>query len=219
SALALAAPALLVTSCEREPTGYYGTTEPRHGPEEMWTNLGSEPEWIDPGKCSDSSGGTILFNLFAGLTQTHPATLKPMPDIATGWDVSADGRTYTFHLREASWSDGRPLTAQDFEYSWKRVLDRATASKYASFLYPLQYAEAFNRGGLVLEGLPPAATEADVRAALAGVEVERLDLDLAQGRATVFVAGADDDAGKRTRALSTLTGRMVGGAPLRVRIA
>ena len=69
-----------------------------------------------------------------------------MPDVARSWDISADGRIYTFHLRPTHWSDGKPLTAHDFEYSWKRVLDRATASKYARFLYPLENAEAFNAG-------------------------------------------------------------------------
>jgi oligopeptide transport system substrate-binding protein len=141
--LALAACAL---GCDPEPSRYFGTTKPRHPPDEVWTNLGSEPEWIDPGKCSDSAGGTVIFNVFAGLTQSHPQTLQPMPDVAERWDVSADGRTYTFHLRPSVWSDGVALTAHDFEYAWKRVLDRATASKYASFLFPIENAEAFNRG-------------------------------------------------------------------------
>jgi ABC-type oligopeptide transport system substrate-binding subunit len=140
----LLAAVMLATACEQGGGEYFGTTRPRHGPGEVWTNLGSEPEWIDPGKCSDASGGVVIFNLFAGLTQLHPRTLAPMPDVARGWDVSADGRVYTFHLRPTFWSDGTPLTASDFEYSWKRVLDPKTASKYASFLYPLKNAEAFN---------------------------------------------------------------------------
>lgn len=140
--------ALALLGCEREPRDYFGTTTPRHGPDEIWTNLGAEPEWIDPGKCSEVSGGTLIFNLFAGLTQPHPGTLAPMPDVARGWDVSADGRRYVFHLRETQWSDGAPLTAHDFEYAWKRVLDRELASKYASFLYPLKNAQAFHTGAI-----------------------------------------------------------------------
>ena len=139
-----AALVLLCVVCERTPSRDFGTTKPRHGPDEAWTNLGAEPEWIDPGKCSDSSGGAVAFNLFAGLTQSHPKTLRAMPDVARGWDISADGLVYTFHLRPTQWSDGTPLTAHDFEYAWKRVLDRETASKYASFLFPVKNAEAFN---------------------------------------------------------------------------
>jgi ABC-type oligopeptide transport system substrate-binding subunit len=112
----------------------------------VWTNLGAEPEWIDPGKCSESAGGVVASNLFAGLTQAHPQSLQPMPDVARSWDISSDGTVYTFHLRPTQWSDGTPLTAHDFEYAWKRVLDRATASKYASFLFPIKNGEAFNAG-------------------------------------------------------------------------
>jgi oligopeptide transport system substrate-binding protein len=152
---------IVVEACNGEAasagTRYFGTTTPRHGPEEVWTNLMSEPEWIDPGKCSDNVGGTLIMNAFAGLTQTHPQTLQPMPDVASDWDVSADGRQYVFHLRPTCWSDGTPLTARDFEYSWKRVLARDTASKYAAFLYPLKNAEAYNQGKL-------ADTEVGVRA-------------------------------------------------------
>jgi ABC-type oligopeptide transport system substrate-binding subunit len=136
----------LVCGCERSSGKYFGTTKPRHGPNEAWTNLGTEPEWIDPGKAADSAGGHVILNLFAGLTQAHPKTLEPMPDVARNWDISSDGLVYTFHLRPTQWSDGTPLTAHDFEYSWKRVLDRATASKYASFLFPIKNAEAFNAG-------------------------------------------------------------------------
>lgn len=134
------------TSCQRSDPRYYGTTKPLHGPDEVWTNLGTEPEWIDPGKCTDSAGGVVTRNLFAGLVQNHPQNLQPMPDVAYGWDITDSGLTYTFHLRQTMWSDGKPLTAHDFEYSWKRVLDQRTESKYASFLYPLKNAEAFNTG-------------------------------------------------------------------------
>src|SRR3954471_21167994 len=97
---------VLLCACERSDGRYFGTTKPRHGPDEAWTNLGSEPEWIDPGKTSDSAGGAVAFNLFAGLTQAHPKTLEPMPDVARNWDVSSDGLVYTFHLRTTQWSDG-----------------------------------------------------------------------------------------------------------------
>lgn len=122
---------LVTTGCKPTESRFFGTTTPRHGPDELWINNGGEPEWLDPGKCSDGAGGEILWNTFAGLVQAHPATLEPMPELASRWDVSPDGRTYTFHLRPSEWSDGRPLTAHDFVYSFRRLVDPVTASKYA----------------------------------------------------------------------------------------
>ena len=87
---------------------------------------------------SDSAGSSLVWQMFAGLAQIHPQDLEPMPDIARRWDISEDRTRYTFHLRESTWSDGTPLTAHDFEWSWKRLLDPKTASKYGSMLYVLR---------------------------------------------------------------------------------
>ncbi|MCA9187741.1 MAG: peptide ABC transporter substrate-binding protein, partial [Planctomycetales bacterium] len=78
----------------------------------------------------------------------------PVPDLAESWEVSPDGLRYTFHLRPSQWTDGRPLTAEDFAWSWKRVLRPETASKYASMMYVLKNGEAVNRRALLIEGLP-----------------------------------------------------------------
>ena len=86
-------------------------------------------------------------NLFEGLTLTTPVDLRLVPGIARSWEVSADGLTYTFHLRPAVWSDGRPVTARDFAYAWERVLAPATAARYATLLYPVGNAE-YNQGEL-----------------------------------------------------------------------
>ena len=137
-----------------ESSDYFGMHVPRHGPDELWINNSSEPEYIDPGKCSETTGGTIVQNIFAGLTQPHPKSLEPMPDIARSWRIEDGGRTYTFYLRATTWSDGTPLTAEDFAWSWKRTLDPKTASKYASFLYPIRYGEPFNRRAILVKGLP-----------------------------------------------------------------
>jgi oligopeptide transport system substrate-binding protein len=110
-------------------------------------NNGAEPETIDPGKMSGQPDGRVARMLFEGLTTPHPATLAPEPGQAYRWDVSADGRTYTFHLRpDLKWSDGRPVTAHDFAWSWMRVLEPETAARYATFLYPIVNAEAYNKG-------------------------------------------------------------------------
>lgn len=112
-------------------------------------NLGTEPELRDPGIMSGQPDGRFARLVFEGLTTNDPHTLEPRPALAARWDVSADGLVYTFHLRPGlTWSDGRPLGARDFAWSWRRVLDPATASRNASLLYPIRNAERFNRGEL-----------------------------------------------------------------------
>jgi oligopeptide transport system substrate-binding protein len=143
-----------------------------------------------------------------------------MPDVARSWDVSADGRSYRFHLRKTTWSDGRPLTAHDFEYSWKRVLDPATASKYGSFLYPIEHGEAFNRGAVVLDGVSPGTNAQAIEQALAKVaKVERVALVPQQQRAVVFLAGVDEQPELRKKAVAALNGRELAGARVRATIA
>src|SRR5262249_16743504 len=76
-------------------------------------------------------------------------TLAPTPGCAERWELSADGLTYTFHLRPGLvWSDGVPLTARDFVWSWLRVLEPKNAARFVGQLYPVRNAEAFNPGRL-----------------------------------------------------------------------
>jgi oligopeptide transport system substrate-binding protein len=151
--------AALTLGCRPADTGYFGTTTPRHGPNELWINNGGEPEWLDPNKCADGNGGEIIWNTFAGLVQAHPATLEPMPEIATHWDVSPDRRTYTFHLRPSTWSDGTPLTAHDFVFSFRRLLDPRTASKYATNGHIFKGGVAVSRGEAPPESLGVRAVD------------------------------------------------------------
>lgn len=145
--------AMVITGCSRPDHGYFGTIKPLHGPDEIWINNSSEPEWIDPNKCSDSTGGEIIGNTFSGLVEVHPATLEPCPAIATHWDVSDDRRVYTFHLRPSLWSDGTSLTAHDFVYSFRRLVDPKTASKYASNGHVLKGGRDVCDGKAALESL------------------------------------------------------------------
>jgi ABC-type oligopeptide transport system substrate-binding subunit len=158
----VALPGLLVAftlGCSRPDHGYFGTVKPAHGPDEIWINNSTEPEWIDPGKCSDSPGGEIIWNTFAGLVQAHPATLEPCPEIATHWDISEDGQTYTFHLRPSEWSDGTPLTAHDFVYAFRRLVDPKTASKYASNGHVIKGGAAVTSGKAAPESLAARAID------------------------------------------------------------
>lgn len=116
--------------------------------EEQVLNLaiGSEPPTIDPALATDSTSGAIIKNVFEGLTHM-PLEGEPEAAAAESWEVSEDGLTYTFTLREGiTWNNGDPVTAQDFEYAWKRVLNPETTSQYASIMYVIEGAEAYNSG-------------------------------------------------------------------------
>ena len=102
---------------------------------------------LDPHMATETSYYTVLSALLEGLVAEDPVDLHPVPGVAERWDVSPDGLTYTFHLREnARWSNGEPVTAQDFIESWRRILTPSLGAANASQLYLIQGAEAFNRG-------------------------------------------------------------------------
>ena len=71
-----------VAGCRRPEGEHFGTTRPRHPPDELWINNSSEAEWLDPGRISRSIGGEGVWNTFAGLVEWHPKTLEPMPGVA-----------------------------------------------------------------------------------------------------------------------------------------
>ncbi len=108
---------------------------------------GAEPESLDPAIVTGEADGRVALELFGGLTRYDPTNARPIPDLAESWDVSPDGRVYTFHLRaNTAWSTGEPITAQDVVYSWLRVLNPATASEYAGQLFYIKNGEAYNAG-------------------------------------------------------------------------
>lgn len=107
---------------------------------------GTEPETLDIHKSSGVSEANIQRDMFEGLV-TEDAFGKLQPGVAEKWEISADGKRYTFHLRnDSQWSDGTPVTADDFVYAYRRALDPATASDYAFILWPIAGAEAFSKG-------------------------------------------------------------------------
>lgn len=108
--------------------------------------VGAEPETLDPRKSTGMPEAKIEANLFEGL-MTHGQDGKVTAGTAEKWTVSPDGKVYTFTIRaNAKWSNGDPVTAQDFEYTWKKTLDPNFASKYAQQLYLLAGAEDYNTG-------------------------------------------------------------------------
>ncbi|MGY0691240.1 peptide ABC transporter substrate-binding protein [Virgibacillus sp. FSP13] len=109
-------------------------------------NNGEEPTSLNPPIGFDSVSWNVLNNLMEGLTRLGQDD-TPEAAIAEDWDVSDDGKTYTFHLREnANWSNGDPVTAADFEYAWKQLLDPETGSPAAFLGYFIEGGEAFNNG-------------------------------------------------------------------------
>lgn len=109
---------------------------------------GTEPEALDPHIVRGAAEWTIAAALFEGLTVPDPGTLEPRPGVAEGWEVSADGRTYTFRLREGvRWSNGDALTAEDFVWSARRLLAPALGAAHAEdTLIFVRGAEAWLRG-------------------------------------------------------------------------
>ncbi len=108
-------------------------------------NLSSEPKSIDPALNTAVDGHQVIIGVFEGLCRLDEKD-QGIPGIAESWDISEDNLTYTFHLRDAKWSDGQPVKASDFVYAWKRAVDPATAAEYAYQMYYLKNGEAINNG-------------------------------------------------------------------------
>ncbi len=99
--------------------------------------LDDYPRSLDPDLTTDIPSQRVLDDLFEGLV-TLSIDGRPVPGAAASWQRSADSRTWTFHLRaDARWSNGAPVTADDFVYSWRREVDPRTASGYAQALAPI----------------------------------------------------------------------------------
>jgi oligopeptide transport system substrate-binding protein len=106
-----------------------------------------EPLSLDPHKASGEWENNIIGNMFIGLT-TEDVHARAVPGMAERWETSADGRTWTFFLRRAAWSDGEACDAHDFEFAFQRILNPENLAEYASILYPIKNAEAVNKGDL-----------------------------------------------------------------------
>lgn len=115
---------------------------------------------LDPGLCTDMLATEIINQLFAGLTVLRPETYTAMPYLATGWDCTPDKKTYTFHLRQdAHWSNGRPISAHDVEWTIKRNLAPETGATAVSLLYHLKNAQAIRAGRMEMTRLGVKAVD------------------------------------------------------------
>jgi len=108
---------------------------------------GTEIKTIDPAKVTGQPEGRVVDAIFEGLCRRDPVDLHVIPGVARRWDVSDDLRTYTFHLRhDARWSDGSPVTAEDFSYSFRRFLSPDTQGEYVYQLWYVQNAKRYSLG-------------------------------------------------------------------------
>ncbi|MFQ3671062.1 MAG: peptide ABC transporter substrate-binding protein, partial [Verrucomicrobiia bacterium] len=133
ASLTLTLASLLLAACAKRPANV----------DFIFVN-GPEPKSLDPAIITGQADGRISSSLFEGLT-TRNAAGEVIPGIAERWDVSPDGTRYTFHLRQAQWSNGDPVTAHDFVGSWRRILEPATAAPYSDILFFIKNAEAYHK--------------------------------------------------------------------------
>ena len=89
-----------------------------------------------------------MMAIFEGLTEYDPKTAQPIPALAESWEPNDDNSVFTFHLRDARWSDGSPITAEDFVYSLRRGLTPSLASRLAYMAYDVLNAQAYNEAAV-----------------------------------------------------------------------
>jgi oligopeptide transport system substrate-binding protein len=119
----------------------------REPPADVTIINGAEPETLDPAILVSQPDMRLSRGLYEGLMRLDPKTGEPIAGLAKSWDISADGKVYTFHLRtNLLWSTGEAITADDVVYSWIRALKPATLSDYAEALFYVKNAEDFNAG-------------------------------------------------------------------------
>jgi oligopeptide transport system substrate-binding protein len=127
---------------------YFGRTVP---PEQNILRYvtGEEPETLDPAISDGQPEARIYMALYEGLVEYHPKTLEPIPALATHWRANDDSSEFTFYLRRnGRWSNGDPIDANDFVYSFRRALSKSVPSRTAWLAFYIRYAQAYNQGAV-----------------------------------------------------------------------
>jgi oligopeptide transport system substrate-binding protein len=129
---------------EADEPGQTGEAEPPAAEQVITIAWGAEPPSLDPGLATDTTSSNVIGNIMDPLVVLDE-NLDPQPQLAESWEVSEDGTTVTYHLRQdGQWTNGDPVTAADFEYSWKRTLSPELAADYAYQLYGIVGAQEYN---------------------------------------------------------------------------
>ena len=182
---------------------------------------GDEPRELDPHVVTGRIESDLCLALLEGLVGWHPEGKRLIPAAAKSWEQSEDAKTYRFHLREdAKWSNGDPVTAADFVYSWRRALLPALGNNYAYMLYYIRNAERFHQGEITDFSQVGITTPDDLTLA---VELENPTPFFLQllthmsyypvHQATVEAFGAADERGTRW----TRPGNHVGNGPFKLK--
>jgi oligopeptide transport system substrate-binding protein len=145
----LAPPIWLIVACSLISACTRRNTQAEVADRKQILNCGNaaEPSTIDPSLVSSESDSNIVYALFEGLAAFDPESLSPEPSVAEGWESNGDATVWTFHLRPNSrWSNGDPVTAGDFVYSYRRMLSPKLGSSSAYILFHLRNGEAYYDG-------------------------------------------------------------------------
>jgi oligopeptide transport system substrate-binding protein len=143
--ISLSAAFLLLTACSKRET----PVEIGNREQILHRGIGSEPKDLDPQTVTGVTECNVIIGLIEGLVSQNPKDLSPVPGVAERWESSTNGLVYTFYLRKnAKWSNGDPVTAHDFVFSFKRVLSPRLGAPYAYMLYCLKNGEAYNKGSV-----------------------------------------------------------------------
>jgi oligopeptide transport system substrate-binding protein len=119
---------------DHEVEPFYGRVSVPRAQEFRWSN-GGLPQTLDPALAAAPPDTDVIRAMFEGLTDYDPKTLTPVPAVAERWESTPDNREWVFHLRrDARWSNGEPVTAQDFVNSWKRTLKMGETAPHARLL-------------------------------------------------------------------------------------
>jgi oligopeptide transport system substrate-binding protein len=157
--LALFVALTMLTGCAaNEGGGTGGESQGSAGAQELRLAFAVEPATIDPQKCTLMGEATVMLHMFEGLYRLDGT--KVVPAGAKSYEVSKDGLTYTFHLRDgAKWSDGKEVTADDFKFGFERLVDPATASPGAYLAGMIKNATKINKGEMDVSKLGVEAVD------------------------------------------------------------
>jgi oligopeptide transport system substrate-binding protein len=152
--LASLAALVLLAACSRAGTSNHTV----HAPDYLVRGNGSEIKSLDPHYIDGNWEANVVGELLTGLTTDGPDG-NPIPGAATSWEISPDAKTWTFHLRDHVWSDGVPVTAEDFVFAWRRILEPARGAPYAYYLWLIKNGRAVSEGKLPTSALGVAAKD------------------------------------------------------------